>query len=274
MSVLAQEFGDFEVIVVDDGGKDNTGEHLKSITDPRLTYYWKENAERGAARNYGASKARGEYINFFDSDDILYPNHLSSAKALIERENSPEFFHLGYDFKTPERELIRKVDNLDQTLQRRAMFDNFLSCNGVFVRKDVAGKYRFEEDRVLASAEDWELWIRLLSRFRIRYDNTITSTVVSHEQRSIHTIPTDRIIRRDNFLIDQLGKDRQVRDSFGFFGWKKFVTQRYTFYMLCLAEDGRNKEVFQWARVAIWKYPLILVSSRFLASIKKVIFKR
>jgi glycosyltransferase involved in cell wall biosynthesis len=272
-SIFTQEFSDFEIIVVNDGGSDDTGERIKSITDPRFHYYYKDNAERGAARNFGARKAKGAYINFFDSDDLLYPNHLSTAKALIDRENSPEFFHLGYDFKIDSGELIRNVDNLDQAIQRKAMFDNFLSCNGVFVRKDIAEQFPFEEDRVLASAEDWALWIRLLSRFTIRYSNTITSTVLTHDQRSIHTIPTDKVIRRDNFLIHYLRKDTKVMDSFGYFGWKKFEAQRYTFVMLCLAEDRRHNEVLGWARKAFTTYPLILFSSRFLASCRKAILK-
>lgn len=269
-SVLKQEFKDFEVIVVDDGGKDDTGVRIKLMGDPRLSYHWKPNGERGAARNYGASIARGKYLNFFDSDDLLYPNHLAVARNLIDTVNNPEFFHLGYDFKTSEGELIRKVDDLDESIQQRAMFDNFLSCNGVFVRKDIADKFRFEEERVLASAEDWELWIRLLSRFKIRYSNMITSTVITHEQRSIHTIPTKKVIPRDEFLIRNLEKDPDVMTCYGR-SWRKFKAERYTFIMLCLAEDGEKKEVWVWARRAFAVYPLILFSGRFLASIKKAI---
>jgi glycosyltransferase involved in cell wall biosynthesis len=56
-SVLAQEDGDFEILVVDDGSSDNTGEVVSRIFDPRLTYFRKENAERGAARNFGFRKS-------------------------------------------------------------------------------------------------------------------------------------------------------------------------------------------------------------------------
>lgn len=267
-SILKQERNDFEIIVVDDGSKDDTEERLRKITDPRFSYHKKQNGERGAARNYGAKLARGKYINFFDSDDLMYTNHLAEAKSLIEKTNSPEFFHLGYDFKTPEGVLTKKVDQLDDSVRTKALFDNFLSCNGVFVRKDIAEKFPFEEARVLASGEDWELWIRLLSRYKLEYTNTITSTVVSHDQRSIRTIPTDKIIARDEYLIEALAKDQAVRAKFGS-DWNKFVAQRYTFFMLCLAEDGRSKEVKAWAKKAFGVYPLILFSSRFLASMKR-----
>jgi glycosyltransferase involved in cell wall biosynthesis len=267
-SILRQELPDFEIIVVDDGSKDDTETRIGAIKDPRLFYYRKENGERGAARNFGARISRGTYINFFDSDDLMYPNHLSTAKELIDKKNSPEFFHLGYDFKNPDGTLTRKVDQLDDSIRVKAMFDNFLSCNGVFVRKDIVQQFPFEEARVLASAEDWELWIRLLSRYQLQYSNTITSTVVNHDQRSLRTIPTEKIIARDTFLVEALAKDDAVRSAFGK-KWNKFVAERYTFFMLCLAEDGRKSEVRKWAIKAASVYPTIAFSSRFLASLKR-----
>jgi hypothetical protein len=198
----------------------------------------------------------------------VYPNHLSEAKKLIDEKRSPEFFHLGYDFRKEDGTLTQKVDDLDDSVRVRAMFDNFLSCNGVFVRKDVAHQFPFEEARVLASAEDWELWIRLLSRYQLQYSNTITSTVVNHDERSIRTIPTDKIIARDTFLVEALAKDDAVLSVFGK-KWNKFVAERYTFFMLCLAEDGRKSEVRKWGMKAARVYPKIALSSRFLASLKR-----
>ncbi|MEI9917926.1 MAG: glycosyltransferase family A protein [Bacteroidota bacterium] len=267
-SILKQELPDFEIIVVDDGSNDDTETRISGIKDPRLFFHRKENGERGAARNYGARIARGTYINFFDSDDLMYPNHLATAKKLIGEKNSPEFFHLGYDFKKEDGTLTSKVDRLDDSVRIKAMFDNFLSCNGVFVRKDIAQQFPFEEARVLASAEDWELWIRLLSRYQLQYSNAITSTVVNHDERSIRTIPTDKIIARDMFLIEALANDKAVLSAFGK-KWNKFVAERYTFFMLCLAEDGRKSEVRKWAVKAAGVYPMITFSSRFLASLKR-----
>src|SRR5687767_9278561 len=77
-SVLAQDFADFELLVVDDGSKDDTESVVSSFTDKRVHYFKKQNGERGAARNFGAARAKGSYLNFFDSDDLLYRNHLST----------------------------------------------------------------------------------------------------------------------------------------------------------------------------------------------------
>lgn len=270
-SVLQQQYTNFEILIIDDGSRDNTEDVIKQFNDPCIQYYQKENAERGAARNYGRARAKGLYVNFFDSDDLMYPNHLRVAKKLIEDKNSPDFFHLGYDFKTDDGVVTKKVDQLLDDIQPKALFDNFLSCNGMFVRKDIAEKFPFEEDRILSSAEDWELWVRLMSRYKLHYSNEITTSVVGHDQRSIRTIATDKIINRDLLLISYLKADAEVLRAYGKqFG--RFVAERYTFFMLCLAEDNERAEVISWAFRAIRVYPLILTSKRFLASIKKIIF--
>ena len=266
-TILSQTFIDFELIIVDDGSTDHTLSVVSAIDDARLTYLKKDNGERGAARNYGRDHSKGRYINYFDSDDLMYPNHLRVAKELIERINNPEIFHLGYDFKTVDGEVTKKVDQLGDEIIRRVFFDNFLSCNGMFVRRDIAEEFPFESDRILASAEDWELWIRLTSRYKLYYSNEITTSVVSHDQRSLRTIATQKVIDRDLILIRKLKADNQVQQAYGK-QFPRFVAERYTFFMLCLAEDGRRSEVISWAMKACKVYPLILTSRRFLAALK------
>ena len=202
----------------------------------------------------------------------MYPNHISSATTFIKALNNPEFFHLGYDYKRADGTLIRKVDNFNNDTQHRAMYDNILSCNGVFIRKDIALQYPFEEDRKLASSEDWELWIRLLSRYPFRFSNQITSTIVSHNDRSIRTIPSLKLIDRDLLLIEKLSADKPVIQKYGN-RFKKFVADRFTYFMLSLAEEGNYKQVWSWAFRAFKTYPLILGNRRFLASLKKTVLR-
>ncbi len=269
-SILQQEFLDFEILVVDDGSKDNTEEVVNTFTDRRIQYYKKQNAERGAARNYGSKHAKGLYVNFFDSDDLMYPNHLLVASKLIASVSNPEFLHLAYDYKLEDGSVTNQVNNFDETTQRAIIFNNRLSCNGVFLRKDIATQFPFEENRVLASSEDWELWIRLTTRYKLYFSNEITSSVVNHDQRSLFTIPAPKVISRDLFLIDKLKADPIVMTAYGD-SFNKYIAERYTFFMLCLSEQKQRGEVWKWASRAFRVYPLILVSKRFLASIKNSI---
>lgn len=78
-SILAQTFTDFELLLIDDGSPDNSGkicdEYAKK--DERIRVFHKENGGVSSARNLGLDKARGEWIAFVDSDDILFPDSLS-----------------------------------------------------------------------------------------------------------------------------------------------------------------------------------------------------
>lgn len=271
-SVLKQDFTDFEVLVIDDGSKDNTEEVIKHFSDLRIQYFKKENAERGAARNYGAANAKGQYINFFDSDDLMYPNHLSVANELLSKEDKPEFFHLGYDYRLEDGTLLKQVNDFDEAIGKTILFDNGLSCNGVFLLKDVAKQFAFEENRALASSEDWELWIRLVSRFKLHISNEITSSVINHDQRSLRTIQAEKIVTRDLLFIETLKQDPVVMLNYGR-SFNRFVAERYTFFMLSFAEQKQRTEVWNWGIRAFQVYPLILTSKRFLASIKNSILK-
>src|SRR6185369_273308 len=110
-SALNQSYTNFEVIVIDDGGTDHTEKIIKSYKHPSLFYFKKDNAERGAARNFGVTKAKGDYITLLDSDDVLYPDFLKNAKELA-LNNHPPFFHLAYEVKNESNKVIHKMNYL------------------------------------------------------------------------------------------------------------------------------------------------------------------
>ena len=75
-TVLAQAFADLEIVVVNDGSTDHTAEILDWYAHnyPNITVIHQENADVQAARNAGILRAKGEYIGFVDSDDMIRPD--------------------------------------------------------------------------------------------------------------------------------------------------------------------------------------------------------
>ncbi len=82
-SARAQTFGDFELLVTDDGSTDGTAELLEGL-DPRISLRRQTNGGVGPARNEGLRRSKGEYITFLDSDDEWLPHHLELANAFFE----------------------------------------------------------------------------------------------------------------------------------------------------------------------------------------------
>ena len=89
-SVLAQTYRDIEVVVVDDGSNDSSGEVCDDYAcrDGRITVVHQENGGPSAARNRGLEIANGEYIAFIDSDDVVHQRYLEVLITEIERQHA------------------------------------------------------------------------------------------------------------------------------------------------------------------------------------------
>lgn len=86
-SILAQNFQDLEVIIVDDGSIDNSWQisNEYSLKDDRVHVLYKENGGVCSARNLGIKHATGKYIGFVDSDDYIEPNMYEDMIHIIEK---------------------------------------------------------------------------------------------------------------------------------------------------------------------------------------------
>ena len=85
-SILAQTFTDFELLLVDDGSPDNSGEVADALakTDARIRVFHKENGGPASASNMGLDNARGDYIGFVDSDDLIAPDMYEKLYAAVQ----------------------------------------------------------------------------------------------------------------------------------------------------------------------------------------------
>jgi glycosyltransferase involved in cell wall biosynthesis len=270
-SALKQGYANFEVIVVDDGSKDQTEKIVKSIHNPCLFYYKKDNAERGAARNFGIEKAKGDYITFFDSDDILYPNFLQNAYDVAVKHDLPPFFHLAYEIKNQRNKILHKMNYIKSDDTDFIKRGNYLSCIGVFIRKDVVNNFKFNEDIRLSGSEDWELWIRLIAHHGIKTDNRISACLIHHKGRSVSTVNESKLLIRKNLSLFYAFRDEAVREKFGR-SIRKIESHILTYISLHLALAGKKKRSIVYLRKALFKNPYIIFERRIGAIIKYLAF--
>ncbi|TXH03199.1 MAG: glycosyltransferase family 2 protein [Nevskiaceae bacterium] len=164
-SVLAQTYPNFELIVVDDGSKDDTLQILSEYTDPRLKVVVPgKNGGAAVARNRGLAVARGDYIAFQDSDDEWLLDKLEKQVAELERHPQAAVCVAGiicvpYDNRGVGYWSPRALDRDDDFL---ALFRYgfVFSTPAWMIRRSALEKVGYF-DESMSTWEDWELSIRL-----------------------------------------------------------------------------------------------------------------
>lgn len=178
-SVLSQTFLDFEIVVVDDGSKDNGPAIVRQIAHPQIRVVHQENGGVSSARNRGIREAWGEYIAFLDGDDVWKTNHLEELYSLI-KEYAPqaEIFTTNFARKFPDGECFINRHDLP-----RGIIPNYFKAyaKGTVVN---ASCICIQRDALLAAGgfktqytmgEDLDLWSRLARKHSIAYSPIVTS---------------------------------------------------------------------------------------------------
>jgi len=147
-SILNQTYAAKEIIVVDDGSDDQTGQLIKKY--PQVNYYYQNNKGVSAARNKGAFLAKYDWLIFLDSDDALLANALEVFRSAIESQPNNKVFHGRYSLVT-DRFPISKKD-----LKDNSSFVSGSFAIDLFLFKSLKGY-----DERLKFAENTELAFRL-----------------------------------------------------------------------------------------------------------------
>jgi glycosyltransferase involved in cell wall biosynthesis len=172
-SVLEQTYSNWECIVVNDGSTDCTDEIALAWCkkDDRFIYIKKENGGLSSARNSGIERARGDYLQFLDSDDVLDTRKLELSLNELSKKNNKDKNILITNFRrftenhnnstiafctlTPDLFNFRAV-----LLKWESVFSIPIHCG--FFKSDLFHDFRFPEE--LKAKEDWIMWLYLFQK--------------------------------------------------------------------------------------------------------------
>ncbi len=166
-SVLAQTFGDFELLIVDDGSDDASLEVIRSYDDPRIRLVeQKRNQGIPRTRNRGIDEARGDYLAHADSDDYVYPTRLAKQFAFLEQHAEVAaagcwMSRMDEGGKLRRGPLVRPTDSRE--IRGRILFATCFKNPTMMARTDVLRQFRFREE--LSICSDIDLWGRISSRY-------------------------------------------------------------------------------------------------------------
>lgn len=173
-SVLAQTFQEFELIVVDDGSKDNSFEIADKFKSSKVQIARQPNCGVSTARNNGVKVAKYNYIAFLDADDWWEPTFLEEMKALITEFPEGALYASSY-FKVKSGKNIPAKIGVPNGFER-GYFDYCKtyaasSWMPVWTGATIVKKSVFEEMNgfkpALKLGEDFDLWLRIALKYKL-----------------------------------------------------------------------------------------------------------
>jgi glycosyltransferase involved in cell wall biosynthesis len=210
-SVQNQTFKDFELIIIDDGSKDNTLEVIESfLDDKRIKYIFQENKGQASARNNGIREAKGSLIAFQDSDDLWKPNKLEKQLSLFD-DPSIGVCYSDVEVLDDETEKIieyKRTNNFEQMrrgdILKDLIYYNFIPFASVIVRKTCLEKVKGMDESILIG-DDWDLILRLSVFFKFDYvDERLLIYRAGHSTQLSKKI--DLRYKYQDIIIDNLFK--------------------------------------------------------------------
>lgn len=179
-SVQNQTFSDWELVVVDNGSTDSsyTVAEMFALADPRVKIIkFIEKQGPGATRNYGLSLASGEWVLFFDADDLLDPDYFAHAALMFGSENSADLFTGGWlefenstDQISPREMAPAGIGKSTECVSDFAIAFAPWAVHSSFIRRvalDDSHKWPESLDQFLG--EDISFWFTLLLDFKVAW---------------------------------------------------------------------------------------------------------
>lgn len=161
-SLQAQSYAHWECLIVDDGSTDDTRQVAASfLQDPRIRYIYQENAGLSAARNTGLEAAKGDYIQFLDADDKIYPRKLEKQVSQLEKLQGPSMAISDFEYSLPGKKRFSAFHTqhyFEEFVLRVSIPHHCFLFSSVFFKE-----HQLRYDESLRNHEDWDMLIRMFS---------------------------------------------------------------------------------------------------------------
>lgn len=273
-SVLNQTYKKFEIIVVDNSSTDNTREVLTPLIEQGKINFVQNsrNYERSKSRNIGMELAKGDFVTFLDSDDLMGPNCLQDVYDHVLKNEGKQLLFNRYAYVNQRGEQLfcyQPKINISFPFQQ-ILVGNFLACIGVFISRKLYHTYRFVEDIDIIGSEDWLFWIEILHKEKdIHMIDKINSYIVDHENRTMKKIDPVALEKRVGIIKEAL-EFRMNIDTADLRRFEKYsaVLVANGFY-----EANSLKKSLQIISRNVLKYPDLCFNLRIGILVKNILFR-
>ena len=171
-SVLTQTYPNIEIIVVDDGSKDESKEILQSYGG-KIKTILQQNQGVSAARNNGLTESKGEFIAFLDADDVWLPQKIEKQIERFLSDDLLGLVHVGVeDIDADGKHLSNHLDGLEGDISHEFLLFNRAVVlgggSGIIIRRQILEEIGGFDTRLSTSA-DWDVFHQVSSRSKVGF---------------------------------------------------------------------------------------------------------
>lgn len=187
-SCLTQTYKNIEIVVVNDGSKDNTEEIIKEYGN-KVRYFKKENGGVATALNYGITKSKGQYFSWLSHDDVYYPSKITqqvdALRKLPRKEQLETILYSNYSSINEKGELLGSSEFEKQFSSDKLNYPFFPLLNGLIHGCALLiPKKCFEKvglfDIKLRATQDYALWFKMFPQYKLLFQANPTIKSRTH----------------------------------------------------------------------------------------------
>lgn len=215
-SILSQDYENFELIIVDDGSKDNSGKVIESFADHRVKLYRNpQNIGRVKNINRCLSLATGEYVTILASDSMMAPHSISKRVEVLENNNdvglvfssilfinengavTDNFLPFGHPWVLPGEEVFKSL-----------IMGNYIFPIAAMVRNSCYNTLGTFREDIGMGGRDWHMWLRIALHYKIAFINEPLALNREHRGNSgYHNILNNMVGMNDYAIVKTIFRE-------------------------------------------------------------------
>lgn len=241
-SILIQSFPNFELLLIDDGSKDSSGQICDEYAtkDSRVRVFHKENGGVSSARNFGLDKAQGEWICFVDSDDEIQNLEVLSSSKL---DSDIILFSLRMDYKDgrtycdPLLPLSKALDTKEMYIKAYLHYHVFSSVCAKLIRRSVLKDLRF--DTTIKFGED--------ALYNLKLMNLVNKITICNEIAYVYNRFEDYGVKYQDSIENSINTMSQIFEAYWALQCRNHTFERNVFNCyrtICQKEWVKNPSLW------------------------------